>query len=56
MDSLEPTATPEKADSKPYERGSTEQAIDKYAEARIAKKKQKRKAHRARLKASNTKG
>jgi hypothetical protein len=50
----ESNATPEaktKAESK-----TSSGKVDKFAEARLAKKKQRRKAHRATIKRSNTGG
>jgi hypothetical protein len=40
---------------KPGKRASSPQ-VDKYAEARLAKKKQRRRAHRATIRRSNTGG
>jgi hypothetical protein len=40
----------------PSEKKANSGVVDKYAEARLAKKKQRRKAHRATIKRSNTGG
>ena len=47
VDNAEPTAGKKKAASG---------AVDKYAEARLAKKKARRRAHRHKIKRSNTNG
>jgi hypothetical protein len=49
-DHSEPNATPE-TQAKP-----AKHVIDKFAEARLAKKKQRRRAHRATIRRSNTGG
>jgi hypothetical protein len=41
---------------KPEEHASAERAVDKFADARRAKKKEKRKRHRAKLKRPHTGG
>jgi hypothetical protein len=41
---------------KPEEHASTEHSVDKFADARRAKKKEKRKRHRAKLKRPHTGG
>jgi hypothetical protein len=54
-DTLEPNAIPHmQAGTKQY--ASSERTLDKRAAARIAKKKRRRKAHRATLKRSHTDG
>jgi hypothetical protein len=55
-DPSEPNATPEKAPVTPKKRASREPVVDQYAAARYAKKKRRRKAHRAVLRRSHTKG
>jgi len=40
----------------PEEHASTERSVDKFADARRAKKKEKRKRHRAKLKRQHTSG
>jgi hypothetical protein len=49
-------ATPQKAQASAAKRASRERPLDDRAAARIAKKRKKRKAHRATLKRSNTGG
>jgi len=51
----EPNATP-KTQAKPEKHASSPQAGNKFAEARLAKKKQRRRAHRATIRRSNTGG
>jgi len=46
----------QKTKMKPEEHASTEHSVDKFADARRAKKKEKRKRHRARLKRPHTSG
>jgi hypothetical protein len=53
--SEENTTTP-KRKMKPEEHTSAEPSVDKFADARRAKKKEKRKRHRARLKRPHTRG
>ena len=53
--SEEKTAT-QKTKMKPEEHAATEHSVDKFADARRAKKKEKRKSHRARLKRPHTSG
>ncbi len=50
----EPDAAPEKA--KANQQASAAHPLDKFAEARLAKKKVKRARHRAKLRRSNTNG
>jgi hypothetical protein len=52
----EPSATPQKAQVSPKQHASPDRPVDKYAAARDAKKKQRRRAHRAVLKRSHTNG
>lgn len=56
MDISEAAAIPQNTPRETEAHTSAKPTIDKYADVRIAKKKQKGKAHRARLKRSNTKG
>lgn len=51
----EPQAMPE-AQPKPEKRAAAHSSVDKFAEARRAKKKQRRVTHRNKLKRSNTGG
>jgi hypothetical protein len=51
----EPSAVPE-TKTKAEKKSASPQATNKYAEARLAKKKQRRKAHRLTIKRSNTNG
>jgi len=51
----EPNAMPE-VKPKAEKKSATSNTVNKYAEARLAKKKQRRKAHRATIKRSNTGG
>ena len=51
----EPTAAPETR-AKAAKPASEKHVVDKYAEARLAKKKQRRRAHRATIRRSNTGG
>jgi hypothetical protein len=55
-DHLEENNTPQKAHMKPTQHASTEHSVDKFADARRAKKKEKRKSHRAKLKRPHTSG
>jgi hypothetical protein len=55
-DTSEPSATPQKPPAGPQHNAPTGQPMDKYAAARHAKKKQRRRAHRATLKRPNTSG
>jgi hypothetical protein len=55
-DHLEENSTPQKAQVKPAQHASTEHSVDKFADARRAKKKEKRKSHRAKLKRPHTSG
>ena len=55
IDGLEPNKLP-KAESKSEKQTASPQAVNKYAEARLAKKKQRRRAHRLTIKRSNTAG
>ena len=51
----EPSAVPE-TKAKAEKKSAAPTPINKYAEARLAKKKQRRKAHRLTIKRSNTNG
>jgi len=51
----DPSAVPE-TKAKAEKKSASPQATNKYAEARLAKKKQRRKAHRLTIKRSNTNG
>jgi hypothetical protein len=55
-DHSEENTTTQKTKRKPEENASTELAVDTFAEARRAKKKEKRKRHRAKLRRSHTDG
>lgn len=55
IDSSEPNSVPE-TKAKPEKKAAPSQAVNKYAEARLAKKKQRRRAHRLTIKRSNTGG
>lgn len=55
IDSSAPNAVPE-VQAKSEKKVAAPQAVNKYAEARLAKKKQRRKAHRLTIKRSNTGG
>jgi hypothetical protein len=52
----ESVAAPEKPQAAPKKAASKAPAIDQYAAARYAKKKRRRKAHRATLRRSHTNG
>jgi hypothetical protein len=52
----EPNETPQKPLARPAKQSPPEHSVDKFAEARRAKKKQKRARHRAKLKRSHTNG
>jgi hypothetical protein len=54
-DTSEPNAAPQ-TQPKPAKVAATPHKVDKYAEARLAKKKQRRRAHRATIRRSNTSG
>jgi hypothetical protein len=56
VDLTEKNAAAEKAQTKPEQHASPKRAVDKFAEARLAKKKERRARHRARLKRSHTNG
>ena len=56
VDTLEANATPQAAQASPKQYASPVHTLDKRAAARIAKKKRRRKAHRATLKRSHTDG
>jgi hypothetical protein len=55
-DHSEENTTTQKTKMKPEEDASAERAVDKFAVARSAKKKEKRKRHRAKLKRPHTGG
>ena len=55
-DRAEPDAISQATQVNPEKHVSPKQSIDRFAEARIAKKKQKRARHRARLRRSHTDG
>jgi len=55
IDGLEPNKLP-KAPAKSEKQAASPHAINKYAEIRLAKKKQRRRAHRATIRRSNTGG
>lgn len=50
------TNSPPETKAKPEKKAAPSQAVNKYAEARLAKKKQRRRAHRLTIKRSNTGG
>jgi len=52
----EENTTTQKTKMKSEEHAPTEHSVDKFADARRAKKKEKRKRHRARLKRPHTSG
>ena len=55
-DHPEENTTTQKTKMKPEEHASTEHTVDKFADGRRAKRKEKRKRHRARLKRPHTNG
>jgi hypothetical protein len=55
IDGLEPN-TPPKAQAKPEKQAASPHVANKYAAVRLAKKKQRRRAHRATIRRSNTGG
>jgi hypothetical protein len=55
VNGLDTNAVPE-AKPKAEKKSATPNAVNKYAEVRLAKKKQRRKAHRLTIKRSNTGG
>ena len=55
-DPSEQSAPPQKAEPKAQQQATPERLVDKFAEARRAKKKQKRARHRAKLRRSHTGG
>ena len=55
VNGLEANAVPE-AKPKAEKKSAAPQTVNKYAEVRLAKKKQRRKAHRLTIKRSNTGG
>jgi hypothetical protein len=55
-DHSEENTTTQKTKMKSEEHASTQHSVDKFADARRAKKKAKRKRHRAKLKRSHTSG
>lgn len=55
IDGLEPNKLP-KAQPKAEKQSASPQVVNKYAEVRLAKKKQRRRAHRATIRRSNTSG
>jgi len=54
-DHSEPNATPE-TQANAAQQAAKPLVVDKFAEARLAKKKQRRRAHRLTIKRSNTSG
>jgi len=52
----EPKTTPQTAQVNPKKHAAKAPAVDLYAAARYAKKKRRRKAHRAALRGSNSNG
>jgi len=55
IDGAEPNTQP-KAQAKSEKQAATPHVVNKYAEIRLAKKKQRRRAHRATIRRSNTGG
>jgi hypothetical protein len=55
IDGLESSKLPN-AQAKPEKQAASPQLLNKYAEVRLAKKKQRRRAHRATIRRSNTGG
>ena len=55
-DHLQENTPTQKTKKMPEEHASAEYSVDKFADARRAKKKEKRKSHRARLKRPHTSG
>jgi hypothetical protein len=55
-DHSEENTTTHKTEMKPEEHPAREHSVDKFADARRAKKKEKRKRHRAKLKRAHTSG
>ena len=55
-DHSEEKTAAQKTKMKPEEHAATEHSVDKFADARRAKKQEKRKRHRARLKRPHTSG
>jgi len=55
-DHSEENTTTQKAQMRPAQQASTERLVDKFAEARRAKKKEKRARHRAKLRRPHTDG
>ena len=55
-DRSEPNATSQRAQQSPEEHAHPTHRVDTFADARRAKKKQKRARHRARLRRSHTNG
>jgi hypothetical protein len=55
-DRTEANGTPEKTQASPEKHAPPQRSFDKFADARRAKKKQKRARHRAKLKRSHTGG
>ena len=55
-DSSEKNELPRKTQPKPEHHATQQRVVDKFAEARRAKKKEKRARHRARLRRSHTDG
>jgi hypothetical protein len=56
VETPDPKATPETVHMNPKERASQAPTVDQYAAARYAKKKRRRKTHRAALRRSHTNG
>jgi hypothetical protein len=55
-ESSEPNATPQKSQVKPEQHASPGRSANKYSDARNAKKKKRRVAHRATIKRSHANG
>jgi hypothetical protein len=55
-DQSKENTTTQKTKMQPEEHASAERSVDKFADARRAKKREKRKSHRAKLKRSHTGG
>jgi hypothetical protein len=56
VDTAETNASPQKMQPKAEQHASPQRSVDKFADARRAKKKEKRARHRAKLRRSHTDG
>jgi hypothetical protein len=55
-ESPDPNSTAQKPQANPEQNSSPARSVDKYAEARSAKRKKRRTAHRARIKRAHANG